>query len=498
MDTAPDFYDEVLLSLEDLVKLDPHSVQSSNGLTCVPLHRVLDVAYKLFQKHANLESLAEHRQYCPLDLELGTDNVFNASQILALILHSFSSSTSVEKLASLFLDSEGRDDAATCQFADKVHSPLERRFEDVFKKVSEVNEIQGQPAGDKHVIAAKVESMQHTMKNVGETLRDHEGQLSALDDTQRRVAEEFSNLEICLTSLQKNRIRKDVSLKDIQASLANLEANLASYRHDLRQQLKDKNNGLRQCISDSLTGLQSSQLSLEERLTILEKKAIGIQTVQDKHTGLFSQALAGIHSLSQGFVTLLDHTQDIGVIRTALRDMQEAMESVKKSLEQISGDSSSDVSQSWAHPQLSLTEELLCSTHGFPITPPRVRDDGEVVGLEDLLQPTTGVDGAASSGDDHRSLAATLYHYSVTVIFSVIPVVSIQSAILLSISQCRILHNKLSGVQLRAFILASVTVTLVFIGFFSALRGSLPKTQEVVDRPLWYTLRYGGLPSIVR
>ncbi|KAI5990914.1 hypothetical protein EDD15DRAFT_2369259 [Pisolithus albus] len=149
MDTAPDFYDEVLLSLEDLVKLDPHSVQSSNGLTCVPLHRVPDVAYKLFQKHANLESLAEHRQYCPLDLELGTDNVFNASQILALILHSFSSSTSVEKLASLFLDSEGRDDAATCQFADKVHSPLERRFEDVFKKVSEVNEIQGQPAGDK-------------------------------------------------------------------------------------------------------------------------------------------------------------------------------------------------------------------------------------------------------------------------------------------------------------------------------------------------------------
>ncbi|KAI5981960.1 hypothetical protein EDC04DRAFT_2916109 [Pisolithus marmoratus] len=481
MDTAPDFHDEVLLSFEDLVKADPHYV-----------------AYKLLQKHANLESLVEHQQNCLLDLELGIDSLFSASQILQFILHSFSSSTSAEKFASLFLESKGPDDAGTCQFADNAHSPLKRHFKDVCQRISEVNEIQGQPVGDKHVIAARVESIQHTMKSVDETLRDHEGQLSALDDTQRQVAEEFSNLEMCLTSLQKNRIHKDVSLKDIQASLANLEANLASYRHDLRQQLRDKNNSLHQCISDSLTGLQSSQLLLDEQLTILEKKADGIWTAQDKHTGLFSQALEGIHSLSQGFMTLLDHTQDIGVIRTALHDMQESMESVKKSLEQVSRDGSSEVSRSWAHAQLSLVEELLCSTHSFPITLSRVLDDGETAGLEDLLQCTTGVDGAASSGDDQRSLAAKLYHYSVTAICSVIPAVSIQLGILSTISQCRILHNKLSEAQLCTFILASVMVFLAFIGFFSAFRGSLLKTQEVMDRPLWYALRHGGLPSNVR
>ncbi|KAI6167505.1 hypothetical protein EDD17DRAFT_1504603 [Pisolithus thermaeus] len=318
---------------------------------------------------------------------------------------------SVEKFASLFQEFECRDDASACQSADKAHSPLERHFKDVCQKA---NKIQGQ----QHVIAAQVECMQHTMKSVGETLRDHEGQLSALDDTQRF---------------------QDVSLKDIQASLANLEANLSSYRHDLRQQLRDKN----------------------------EKKADGIWTAQDKHTGLFLQALAGIHSLSQGFMTLLDHTQDIGVIRTALCDMQEAMESVKESLEQISGDGSSDV----------------------------VLDDGDATVLEDLLQSTTGADGDASSSDDQRSSAAKLYHYSVTVICSVIPVVNIQSGILWTISQCWVLHNKLSGAQLCAFFLASVAVFLVFTGFFLAPRGGLPKTQEVVDQPLWYALCYGGLPS---
>ncbi|KAI6041187.1 hypothetical protein EDC04DRAFT_2601929 [Pisolithus marmoratus] len=474
MDIALDFHNEVLLSLEDFIKADPHCVQSNNGLICVPLHWVLDI----------------------------------------LILHSFSSSTSVEKFTNLFLESEGRDDASPCPLADKAHSPLESHFKDVCQKISEPNEIQGQPAGDKsqHVIAAQVASMQHMMESVGKTLRDHEGQLSALDDTQRRVAEEFSNLEMRLTSLQKNHICKvhdrvwthsnyshrfqDVSLKDIQASLANLEANLSSYRHDLGRQLRDKSNGLCQCISDSLTGIQSSQLSLDERLAILEKKANGIRTAQDKNTGLLSQALAGIHSLSQGFMMLLDHTQDIGVIRTALCDMQEAMESVRKSLEQISGDGSADMSQSCAHAQLSLTEELLCSTHGFPITSSRVLD-GDMAGLEDLLQPTTGVDGAVSSSNDQRISAAKLYHYSVTAIYSVIPVVSIQSGILWAISQCRILHNKLSGAWSHAFFLASVAVFLVFIGFFSALRGGLPKTQEVVDRPLcpepcwqWHFLSY--------
>ncbi|KAI6038289.1 hypothetical protein EDC04DRAFT_2604118 [Pisolithus marmoratus] len=424
MDTAPDFHDEVLLSLEDLVKADPHCVQCNNGLTCIPLNQVPDVAYKLLQKHANLESLVEHQQNCPLNLKLGIDNC------------------SAEKFASLFLESKGPDDAGTCQFTDNAYSPLKRHFKDVCQKISEVNEIQGQP----HVIAARVESIQHTMKSVDETLRDHEGQLSALDDTQRF---------------------QDISLKDMQASLANLEANLASYRHDLRQQLRDKN----------------------------KKKADGIWTAQDKHTGLFSQTLEGIHSLSQGFMTLLDHTQDIGIIWTALRDMQESMESVKKSLEQISGDSSSEVSRSWAHAQLSLVEELLCSTHSFPITPSRVLDDGETAGLEDLLQCTTGVDGAASSSDNQRSLAAKLYHYSMTVICSVIPAVSIQLGILSTISQCWILHNKLSEAQLCTFILASVVVFLAFIGFFSAFRGSLLKTQEVMDRPLWYALHHGGLPS---
>ncbi|KAI6008493.1 hypothetical protein EDC04DRAFT_2610988 [Pisolithus marmoratus] len=184
---------------------------------------------------------------------------------------------------------EGYNNASPRQVPDSGHGPLERCLKDICQKISEVNEMQTQLEGDKQ----RSKAWNIRMKSVGKTLRDHEGQLSVLDNTQRRVAEEFNNLEMQLTSLQKNHIRKDASLKDIQASLTNLETNLALYRHDLRQQLKDKNNGLHQCISHL-----SSQL--DERLTILEKKADGIWSTQDKHTALFSQALAGIHSLSQG------------------------------------------------------------------------------------------------------------------------------------------------------------------------------------------------------
>ncbi|KAI5996768.1 hypothetical protein EDC04DRAFT_2909840 [Pisolithus marmoratus] len=409
------------------------------------------------------------------------------------------SDLSADKITSLCPESEGRNDASTCQIPDSRRASLERCLKDICQKISEVNEIQKQLVGDKHVMVAKVESMQHTMKSVGETLRDHEGQLSVLDDTQRRVAEEFDNLEMCLTSLQKNRIRKDASLKDIQASLANLETNLTSYRQDLRQQLKDKNSGLHQRISDSLTGLQSSQLSLDERLTILERKADGIRSTQDKHTALFSQALAGIHSLSQGFMTLLDHTRDIHVIQVALHEIQETMESVKTSLEQISDNGSSDVPQSWAHAQLSLEEELLCSTHGLPITPSRAFDDSKETGPGDPLHHTAGAGGAAARSDDQKNLAVQLYHYGVVVIRAAIPVFSIQSGISLTTFEwiLRTAGCKFSRTKLHALILASIVIFLVSIGLFSALR-SLPKTQEVVDRPLWYALRYGGQPSNAR
>ncbi|KAI6017020.1 hypothetical protein EDC04DRAFT_2902794 [Pisolithus marmoratus] len=477
------FHDEVLLSIEDLVKVDPYCAQCSSGLTGVPLSRVPEIAYKLFQKHANLESIAGDQQHNLLDLEHGSDNLFNASQILQLILHSFLCPQ----------ESEGHNDAITSQVLDNGHGQLERCLKDVCQKISEVNEIQERLVDDKHMIATEVGSIQHAMKSVGETLRDHEGQLSALDDTQRRVAEEFGNLEMRLTSLQKNRIRNDASLKDVQASLTNLETSLASYRNDLRQQLRDKSNGLHQCISDSLTGLQSSHLSLDERLTILEKMADGIRTTQDKHTALFSQALAGIHSLSEGFMALLDHTQDVNLIWVALRDMQETMESVKKSLEQISRDGSFEVSQSWVRAQLSLEEELLCSSHGHPISPSRAFDDNEGEDHKDLLHHTIGTINAAPNSDDWKNLAIQLYHHCVAVICCVVPVFRIQSRILLATFEWWILRTtgyKLSGAKLHALILASTVIFLVSIRFFSALRG-LSKTQEVVDRPLWYALHYG-------
>ncbi|KIO03545.1 hypothetical protein M404DRAFT_9538 [Pisolithus tinctorius Marx 270] len=309
---------------------------------------------------------------------------------------------SADEITSRYPESEEPNNASD-------HSLLERCLEDVCQKIAEVKEIQEQLVDDKHVIAAKVESMQYVMKSVGETLRDHEGQLCDLDDTQRRVAEEFSNLEKRLASLQKIRIRKDASLKEIQTSLENLETNLASCRRDLQQQVRDKHDDLHQCITDSLSGLQSSQLSLDERLTILEEKADGIRAAQDKHMAFFSQTLAGIHSLSQGFMTLLDHTHDIGPIRVALCDMQEAMESVKKSLEQISGDGISDVSQGWAQAQLSLEEELLCSTRSFPTTPSGTAFTGsEEAGPEDSWQCTA----AAPSSDDWKPLCgANMFCY---------------------------------------------------------------------------------------
>ncbi|KAI6153176.1 hypothetical protein BKA82DRAFT_4011520 [Pisolithus tinctorius] len=373
---------------------------------------------------------------------------------------------SADEITSHYPESEEPNNASD-------HSLLERCLEDVCQKIAEVKEIQEQLVDDKHVIATKVESMQYVMKSVGETLRDHEGQLCDLDDTQRRVAEEFSNLEKRLASLQKIRIRKDASLKEIQTSLENLETNLASCRRDLQQQVRDKHDDLHQCITDSLSGLQSSQLSLDEPLTILEEKADGIRATQDKHMAFFSQTLAGIHSLSQGFMTLLDHTHDIGPIRVALCDMQEAMESVKKSLEQISGDGISDVSQGWAQAQLSLEEELLCTFNG-----------SEEAGPEDSWQCTA----AAPSSDDWKPLVAHLYRYSVVPICSAIRTFSIQLGIWLTIFGCRILRTagyKLSGTKLHALILASIMVFLIFIGVFSALRGGLPQTQEVVmDRPL--------------
>ncbi|KAI6040084.1 hypothetical protein EDC04DRAFT_2602731 [Pisolithus marmoratus] len=452
----------------DLIKADPYCAQCSNGLSHIPLSQVPDIAHKLLQKHTNLDSIAGHQQYHLLDFGVGTDNLFNTSQILQLILHSFSLSASIP---SHCLESEGCDDVSTCWVPINGHSPLERCLKDICQKISEVNEMQEQLVDDKHVIAAKVEGMRHMIKSVDKMLGDHEGQLSALDNTQRRVVEEFNNLEMHLASVQKNHACKDASLKDIQASLANLEANLTMCRHDLKQQLRNKSNALHQCITNSLTGLQSSQLSLDEQLTILENKANGIQNAQEKHTMLFSQALAGIHSLSEGFMMLLDHTQDIDIIQVALCDMQETMDSVKTTLEQISGDGSSDMTQSWACPQLSLEEELCHSTHGFP-TLLRVVDDSKEMSPEG--PPQCGASSAAPSSNAGKNLcrwtAAQLYRYSMAIICSVVPVFSRQPAM----------------------------VFLVFICFFSTLRGGPLKTQEEVDQPLWYALRYGGLPSIAR
>ncbi|KAI6096377.1 hypothetical protein F5141DRAFT_1067751 [Pisolithus sp. B1] len=376
---------------------------------------------------------------------------------------------SADRVTSHCLESKGCNNVSTCLVPVNGHSPLERCLKDICQKISEVNDIQEQLVDDKAM--AKVEGMRHTMKSMDEMLGDHEGRLSALDDTQRRVAEEFNNLERRLASVQKNRIRKDASLKDIQASLANLEANLTSCRHDLKQQVRNKSDALHQCITDSLTGLQSSQLSLDEWLTILENKANGIWTAQDKHTALFSQALAGIHK---------------------------TMDSVKTSLEQINRDGSSDMAQSWAHPQLSLEEELRRSTHGFP-TSSRVVDDSEETSPEGPLQ--CGAGSAAPSSDAGKNMVAQLYRYSMAIICSVIPVFSRQPGISLTTYDWRILCIagwKLSRKQLYALILASTVVFLVFINFFSALRGGPLKTWEEVDRPLWYALRYGGLPSTVR
>ncbi|KAI6146066.1 hypothetical protein EDD17DRAFT_1514795 [Pisolithus thermaeus] len=423
---------------------------------------------------------------------------------------------SADRVTSHCLESEGCDDVSTCHVPVNGYSLLERCLKDICQKISKVNDIQEQL----HVIAAKVEGMRHMMKSVDKMLGDHEGRLSALDNTQRQVAEEFNNLERHLTSVQKNHIHKDASLKDIQASLANLEASLTLCRHDLKQQVRNKSNALHQCITDSLTGLQSSQLLLDERLTILENKANGIRTAQDKHTALFSQALAGIHSLSQGLMMLLDHTQDIDIIRVTLHDMQETMDSVKTSLEQISGDGSSDMAQSWAHPQLSLEEKLHRSTHGFP-TSSRVVDDSEETSPEGPLQ--NGAGGAAPSSNAGKNLVPQLYRYSMAIICSVIPVFSRQPGISLTTYDWWILCIagwKLSRKQLYALILASTLVFLVFINFFSTLRGGplktqeevdqlsvnfFPtlrggplKTQEEVDQPLWYALHYGGLPSTVR
>ncbi|KAI6003521.1 hypothetical protein F5J12DRAFT_943493 [Pisolithus orientalis] len=116
------------------------------------------------------------------------------------------------------------------------------------------------------------------------------------------------------------------------------------------------------------SSLQSSQLSLDEQLTILEEKADGIWATQDKHMVFFLQTLAGIHSLSQGFMTLLDHTHDIGPIWVALCDMQEAMESVKRHLEQISRDDISDMSQVFQllclEQHLMAVKKLALKTHG--------------------------------------------------------------------------------------------------------------------------------------
>ncbi|KAI6100904.1 hypothetical protein EV401DRAFT_1894372 [Pisolithus croceorrhizus] len=158
--------------------------------------------------------------------------------------------------------------------------------------------------------------------------------------------------------------------------------------------------------------------------------------------------------------------------------MQEAMESVKESLEQISGDGSSDMSQSWVHAQLSLAGELPHSACGFPITLSRVLDDGDMAVLEDLLQSTTGADGDASSSDESEKLF-----------------VNIQSGILWMISQCWVLHNKLSGAQLHAFFLASVVVFLVFTGFFLAPEGVCQKLRKWWIGPSGMLCHYSGLPS---
>ncbi|KAI5990979.1 hypothetical protein EDD15DRAFT_2450643 [Pisolithus albus] len=97
---------------------------------------------------------------------------------------------SADRVTSHCLESEGCDDVCTCHVPVNGHSPLERCLKDICQKISEVNEIQEQLVDDKHVIAAKVEGMRHTMKSVEETLGGHGCALMNLADQLELLEEE--------------------------------------------------------------------------------------------------------------------------------------------------------------------------------------------------------------------------------------------------------------------------------------------------------------------
>ncbi|KIO05126.1 hypothetical protein M404DRAFT_9132 [Pisolithus tinctorius Marx 270] len=286
---------------------------------------------------------------------INPDTLFGASQILKMILCVGSRCNSNEMLAQMFIQTpQSPNTVATAsptrQSLDEDCTNLggwERR-DGIYvtthhKKTEQAKEKKQRYGEYATTMIDEVQQIHCHIQDLMTWLENHDGQL---DNKQQEVAELRHDLDILdgkvwrlqrKGSEQLDKINSQgQSLKDVEITLKELERNLVSSKNNFERKLQE-GSSFYQWISEPLGRLLLSQTSVVTHFKALENSMEVIKGVQNTHTALFLQALAGIDDLSWGVTNLMDHVHNADFMIDSLCKIKATIDALRSDLDCLKG-----------------------------------------------------------------------------------------------------------------------------------------------------------------
>ncbi|KAI6002371.1 hypothetical protein F5J12DRAFT_894131 [Pisolithus orientalis] len=305
----PEAFHEVLQCIEDYIHSSHLTAKDGTGELCIQFSEVPALVHLISEQYPNLlmdiarlnddhsmDSLADVHEL--IQGPTNPDTLFGASQIPKMILCIGSSN---KMLAQMFIQTPQSPNTVvtaspTQQSLDKDHTNLG-----------------GWEHGD------------------GIYVTTHHKETEQAKQKKQRYG------EYATTMIDKDKINsQEQSLKDIEITLKELERNLVSSKNDFEWKLQE-GSSFYQWISEPLGQLLLSQTSVVMHFKALENSMEVIKGVQNTHTALFLQALAGIDNLSQGMTNLMDHVHDADFMMDSLCKIKATIDALRSDLDCLKG-----------------------------------------------------------------------------------------------------------------------------------------------------------------
>ncbi|KAF9231758.1 hypothetical protein BU15DRAFT_68062 [Melanogaster broomeanus] len=398
-------FDEVLRSLESILEDSPSSVRSADGTVCVPLDDIPSIIFQLSQKYnGGLGSLAS--QCCDLweittvldhimALSTGEPPLVDATRLLPIILQVALAAVTMVKGPSDNLVEDFKQmprflrglTEVVRQHRQADIAALEHGLANLREEYVETKASSDAAFCPYASLEREIQYLQTSLRTLSARMTSNEEGLDALNEIPGHISSLRQDLDACgvrLSVLQKrgstsNRL-EDVNLKDLERSLVELEARLASLTKEVGHTFKRKTTLTHQ-VSKWFCGvfmrLVSSQSSLDSRIAMLEKNAELMRGVQVTHSRFNAHALAGVKGLSEEVNKLQRHACDIDFVDASLQDLRERIDSLRDNLEEFKGEVTHGMQPCFAlQSDLSSVDSLHLSTITSHLQVQELREDG--------------------------------------------------------------------------------------------------------------------------